>query len=314
MIFNYPKTFITFMKWCNTNIKYVEIYNSMRRPRPFDVSLRDGLQSIPKLQQINYSFKDKIKLLNNILEEQNPSSIEIGSLVSPKILPIFNNSKKLYEYSKKNFSEFENFLLIPTSKKLNELLELECNNICLITSVSEEFQKKNVKMNLEETKQDILSIIYSLFDSNRINNPKVKLYISCIDTCPISGKIPIDFIVNEIKYYNDICKVDTLCLSDTCGTLEFNTFIEIIDKCNKEGISYNKISLHLHVNPMKEENIIKIIHEAFDRGIINFDASILDTGGCSVTMNSDKINANLSYELYYKALVDYIIIKSKKLN
>ena len=47
-----------------------------------------------------------------------------------------------------------------------------------------------------------------------------------------------------------------------------------------------------------------------DKNIIEFDVSMLETGGCSVTMGS-KTKPNLSYNLYYKFLCDYIMDKIK---
>ena len=56
----------------------------------FDVTLRDGLQSIKK----EYSLLEKKNILYNIINLHNPNSIEIGSLVSNKVLPQMNYSKE----------------------------------------------------------------------------------------------------------------------------------------------------------------------------------------------------------------------------
>jgi hypothetical protein len=69
------------------------------------------------------------------------------------------------------------------------------------------------------------------------------------------------------------------------------------------------ISLHLHIKPDREDIIEKIIHKALDYKIASFDVSMLEIGGCSVTMTKDKLAPNLSYELYYKALCNYIVKK-----
>ena len=84
-------------------------------------------------------------------------------------------------------------------------------------------------------------------------------------------------------------------------------FEYIIETCLQFGLQASKFSLHLHVKPGREHIIEKIIHKAFDYKIALFDVSILDSGGCSVTMQNDKLCPNLSYELYYKSLYNYII-------
>ena len=149
-------------------------------------------------------------------------------------------------------------------------------------------------------------MMYS-FEENiyRQTPPFIKLYVSCINECPISGKIDNDFIVNKLLTINKM-NVDNICLSDTCGTLDLEDFEYIVDTCKSFGLPYNKLSLHLHVKNGREDIVEKIIHKALDRRIIDFDVSLLETGGCSVTMNKNQIAPNLSYDLYYKSLVNYI--------
>jgi len=75
----------------------------------------------------------------------------------------------------------------------------------------------------------------------------------------------------------------------------------------------SKLSLHLHDKPGKEDIVEQIIHTALDRKIINYDVSLLTTGGCSVTMKKENMSPNLSYELYYKSIVKYIEKKTRDL-
>jgi hypothetical protein len=100
--------------------------------------------------------------------------------------------------------------------------------------------------------------------------------------------------------------INTFCLSDTCGSLTTDDLEYIIDACQFFGLFLKKVSLHLHVKPGNEVEIENIIHKALDYGITQFDVSLLNTGGCSVTMDKTKVLPNLSYELYYKSLCDYI--------
>ena len=92
--------------------------------------------------------------------------------------------------------------------------------------------------------------------------------------------------------------VDCICLSDTYGTLNEEDFEYIVDTCAYFGFPLSKLSLYLHVSKNRELEVEKIIHKALDRKIINFDVSLLETGGCCITIYREKINPNLSYELY----------------
>ena len=164
-------------------------------------------------------------------------------------------------------------------------------------------------MTLQESDKDIMNMIQILdIDTNRCKDANIKLYVSCINECPIEGKIDNDIIVNRLLKLNKL-KISSICLSDTCGTLEPDDFKYIIDTCSNFGIPATKFSLHLHTNNSRMNITEQIIHLALDHKIKDFDVSLLDSGGCSITMEKCKILPNLSYELYYKCLIDYIMKK-----
>ena len=305
--FIYPKCYNSFKLWLNSNKKFKQIFNEIGNPRIFDVSLRDGIQSLNNQEQKKFTTEYKLSLYKEILDKHNPNAIEVGSLVSPKVLPILSDSLIIYE--KTSLITDINYLLVPNSVKLKDAINIGCNNISVITSVSESFQLANTKKTINETKSDIVELMYEFYSICKINKPKTKLYLSCIDHCPIEGQISHEKIINEIKYYDKICKPDIICLSDTCGNLQHQNFIKIIDKINDEGINSDKLSLHLHINQDNLINAQKIFYSALDRKISEFDVSLLENGGCSVTMGS-KTKPNLSYDLYYKFIVDYILLKS----
>jgi len=258
----------------------------------FDVTLRDGLQSLKKI----YSLAEKTDILHNIIVNRFPSAIEVGSIVSPKILPQMEQSIELFHEA-----QFINiilprpidlYMLTPNLKSVNIASDHDITNFSFITSVSNDFQKKNTNKNLTEIKNEIELMMKRV---TLIKDSKVKLYISCITDCPISGRIDNQKIINEIlHYYYTYDEISELCLSDTCGTMEFNNFKTIIDELLKRNIDFNKISLHLH-NQENKQNVKDIIVYAMKSGIYRFDVSDMpEIGGCSVTL--DNPSGNLSYD------------------
>jgi isopropylmalate/homocitrate/citramalate synthase len=249
------------------------------------------------------------------MENYNPSSIELGSIISNKVLPIFKDSKELFQYATRYTNTNTNpqcFLLIPNKEKLHELLldtSINCTNFSFITSVSNSFQKKNTRKTMDEMRTEIEAMIQML-DNTLINNQKInsqiKLYISCINECPIEGRQDNNNVVSEILKYNHLTnKINNICLSDTTGTLTTNDFVDIVDKCNQQGVPYSNFSLHLHVK--KQYITEEIFYEALNRNITQFDVSDIESGGCSVTMEANKLCPNLSYPLYYEFLTKYIM-------
>lgn len=312
----YPKCANSFKIFLSNN-NLTRFYYNLGNPEPFDVTLRDGLQGLSRVQQENYSIQEKIDLYHKILFNYKPKNIEVGSLVSQKVLPIFKDSIDLFE----KINEFQDFivnnnnkekkqnifLLIPNKEKLMCVIDNKnLYNFSFITSVSNSFQLKNTKMSIDESDKVISNMLQELDNKkDKINKSFVKLYVSCINECPIEGKIDNDYIVYRILHLNKM-NVDTICLSDTCGSLDVDDFEYIVDTCYYFGLPYNKISLHLHVQKGREDIVEQIIHKALDRKIANFDVSALETGGCSVTMDKNKLATNLSYELYYKSLITYM--------
>lgn len=264
----------------------------------FDVTLRDGLQSLKKI----YSLAEKSDILHNIIVNRFPSAIEVGSIVSPKILPQMEQSIELFHEA-----QFINiilprpidlYMLTPNLKSVNIASDHNITNFSFITSVSNDFQKKNTNKNITEIKNEIELMMKRV---TLIEDSNVKLYISCITDCPISGKIDNNIIINEIlHYYYTYDEISEICLSDTCGTIEFNNFKTIIDELLKRNVDFNKISLHLH-NQENKQNVKDIIVYGMKSGIYRFDVSDMpEIGGCTVTL--DNPSGNLSYDVVKRCL------------
>ena len=150
----------------------------------------------------------------------------------------------------------------------------------------------------------------------------VKLYVSCITHCPISGKQDNNHILNELYEYLEIDGINEICISDTCGTMKQKDFIDIIDNLSKKMKNMNmntkmdKLSLHLHMNEndsidsnefIDNSNVDTIIEYALINNIHKFDVSSLkNSGGCSITITDrTKLNGNLTYDRLNENIYDY---------
>jgi isopropylmalate/homocitrate/citramalate synthase len=300
--------------------KKTEIFNKID-PNLFDVSLRDGIQNA---NIENFPTSKKMEIFQTIYSENLPKRIEIGSLTSQKILPIMNDSIEMFNYAKeylkirksemeftRDLDKYNNnfegiYLLIPSLSKLHLALNHNIRNFSFITSVSNKFQVTNTKKSIWETKQEFKKMFEILNRQHSTTNFKTKLYVSCINKCPIIGKIDNDFILKEVLYYHGKFPFDEICLSDTVGELKFDDFEYIIENCIFFGIPPSKISLHLHYKPYNYRNIQNILFYCFKNKINKFDVSMLDTGGCSVTMRPEHRPQNLSYDMFYVFLDKYI--------
>jgi hydroxymethylglutaryl-CoA lyase len=286
----------------------------INKPIFFDVSLRDGLQGIAKHRQECVSLNDKIDVFHSILFNYRPTKIEIGSIVNPKLMPIMADSLKFHNYAAKFVKTVasydpELYIVAPNKKGLDIGIENGIRNFSFLTAVSNSFQKKNVNKTIQETNNE-LEEMFKTMETTPDVDFKTKLYISCINECPLEGKIDNDIIVHEIlNYHKNFPLINEYCLSDTCGSLIFDDYKYIVDACMFFGIPPTKLSLHLHVNKENIEDLKKIIFHSLDSNIIRFDVSILESGGCSVTLPSSKLLPNLSYEIFNNIYSKYLELR-----
>ena len=282
------------------------------KPILFDVSLRDGIQgAIP----LHYPTNKKIDILRSICQNQSPRKIEIGAFVSPKVLPIMSDTAKLFDIVPSIIHTFgkpvDIYALVPNKIGLLQAIKHGCKNFSFITSVSNSFQVKNTGKNLLYKKTELHEMLQYIAKLDL--SSKTKLYVSCVNECPVSGRIDNDFIIHEIlsSYGNvnhlDINEMyDEICISDTMGTLKARDFEYIVDGLMRFGIAASHISLHLHVNSENAEEAKRILFACFQRGIHKFDVSVISEGGCSVTMNTNQLKPNMTYDFFYTTLREYL--------
>ena len=267
--------------------------------RLFDVTLRDGLQSIPKI----YSLAEKMDLGLDIIANRNPYAIEVGSIVSPKIVPQMKNSIDFFQSFSSTYGTYKPidiYVLTPNYKNTQLAVNHYVSNFSFITSVSNMFQKKNINLTISDTKSEINQMVDLVKTTNEDN--KIKLYISCFTECPIVGKIDNHAILTEIMYYYHTHgeQISNLCLSDTCGTLRFQDFKFIIDALIKNGVELEQFGLHLH-KQSNCDNVKNIIMYGMKNGISQYDVSYIpEIGGCSATMENP--SGNVGYETIYECL------------
>jgi hydroxymethylglutaryl-CoA lyase len=268
-------------------------------PSLFDVSLRDGIQTSNERE---YPFDTKKNLFMDIMGQPIlPQSMEIGSLASPKFLPIMKDSLKLHYFANEVVDimgrNIDMYLLIPSLSKVYTALDNGVTNMSFITSVSNSFQMKNTNKCIDDTKQEFRMIEQLLPD--HINK---KLYISCINECPVSGIIPLQTIIKEIAFYAHNYDFDQLCLSDTCGTLNSITFSNIVRELKYIGVPMNKLSIHLHVQQHNVNEEEALVFKCIEYGINKFDVSALNSGGCPVIIHNDMTYLNSKKTVVDRAL------------
>ena len=111
---NYPKCALTFIELINSEKRLTNLFiNKLLKVHAFDVTLRDGLQSLPLTEQHNCTIDTKKSIYNKIINKYNPKNIEIGSYVNNKILPVFKDTTELYYYVENTNKNKNHYVLVP---------------------------------------------------------------------------------------------------------------------------------------------------------------------------------------------------------
>jgi hypothetical protein len=324
--FIYPNCSKTFSKWIMNDPSYLYKFTKMGSPKAFDVTLNDGLKTLSLEEQYHFKMSDKKNLLETNIKKFNPFAISIGSLTSPKISPIMKDTTKFYNYAYNFYNKKDTikpyfYINLYNQKQLDDVMGSNMfNNISLSTSLTDSFQYYSTRQTVVQKKKELSTIIYNLdlYCYNReiitVPYPQLKLYINCFSVCPIEGKLNNDYVIDEICNYYNYLKPDILCLKDNCALINKSDFEYIINKCVENGVNPSKIALHLRYISGYEQNTINIINSAIDNKITMFDVSSMTTSDyVKNTSYMCNINGpkNLTYSLFYKSIVDYIMNTNK---
>tara|TARA_A100001015_G_C14953558_1_gene697795 strand:+ start:507 stop:1397 length:891 start_codon:yes stop_codon:yes gene_type:complete len=230
-----------------------------------EVGPRDGLQN----EKFNVPLKAKVELINR-LNDCFFNYIEIGSFVSPKWIPQMEDTENLIKLIKKKPNTIYPYL-VPNIQGLSKALDKGIKNICVFTTASESFSKKNTNCNIEES----LIRIKNIFQIAKKENITVRGYISCVLGCPYEGKIDFRKIANlSEKLINLGCY--EVSLGDTVGYGTPNKVNELIKEVKKK-LDVNQIAVHFHDT---YGQALANIYAALQLGIKNIDSSVGGLGGC----------------------------------
>ena len=129
------------------------------------------------------------------------------------------------------------------------------------TSISNRYQEKTENKSVIETKSEL----------SLLANQRTKLYVSCINNCPIVGPIDIDYTLHELCRYYHNYSIDEITLCDTCGTLSLDDYVYLVEAMYLFGIPRSKIGLQLRYTHKNKENTKDIIQYACEYGFLNMD-------------------------------------------
>jgi hydroxymethylglutaryl-CoA lyase len=228
---------------------------------------RDAMQGfskfIPTLAKISYI---------NQLIRVGFDTIDFGSFVSSRIIPQLKDTEKVLDgldLSPSNTKLLSIIANIRGAKKACQFDKISYLGFPL--SVSEEFQKRNTNMSIN----DALNVVAEIKDLVSQKNKEIVVYLSMAFGNPYNEAYNID-LVSELTYKLSQMGIKTISLSDTIG-ISSPINIGLIFKSLISNYPRIEFGAHFHTHPNKWNEKITA---AYTNGCRRFDGVINGFGGC----------------------------------
>ena len=231
----------------------------------YEVGARDGLQN----ETVPMSTQEKIKLIN-MLSETGLKKVESGAFVSPKWVPEMADSREvmdsIYRKDGVNYP-----VLAMNMKGLEGAISVNADTVCIGSSPSEMFCKKNTNCTVEESLNRAEDITRLALDKGM----KVRGYVSCVIYCPYEKEMDPLLVAKMCEKLKKMGCYE-VSLGDTLGIGTPNKTKKMFSSCI-EAIGIENLAVHFHdTYGQALANILVCL----DMGVKVIDTSIGGLGGC----------------------------------
>lgn len=235
-----------------------------------EVGPRDGLQNCAQTMPTEAK-----KRWIEALAATGIREIEVGSFVSPKLLPQMADTREIVEFAC-SLPDLEVAVLVPNLKGAMLATEAGAHKITLPLSVSETHSVRNIRRThaqVIEEAQAISAHIRSLPENQR---PHFEGSLSTAFGCTMEGPIEQSVILRNAEQLMS-AGCDEIGISDTTGYGDPKSIRALIRAVRGVVGEKNVQGVHLHnTRGLGLANALA----AFEEGITTFDASLAGLGGC----------------------------------
>lgn len=232
-----------------------------------EVGPRDGLQSV----SVSMSLEHKCRWIDALVAA-GVREIEVGSFVSPKLLPQMADTAQVVEHALHHEGIIV-MALVPNLRGAQAAFDAGVHKITLPVSASYAHSLANVKKTPQEMVQEIQTIVSLRNDIDP--DIEVEVGISTAFGCTLQGKVNEDEVVTLAQALVE-AGVDEVGLSDTTGMANPAQVRRLFNRV-REVIGSKTGAAHMHnTRGLGLANCLA----AFDVGVRTFDASLGGLGGC----------------------------------
>ena len=239
--------------------------NLPKRVEIIESGPRDGIQN----EKIFISTNSKLQLIH-ALSETGIKRMEATSFVSPKHVPQMADGAEVFRNINKR-EDVQYMTLIPNKRGFDLAKDVGATSLALFVAASETFNKKNVRMSIEESLFQLSSVVEEAKNENMF----IRFHISTAFYCPYEGPVQEETTLGLVQALEKL-NVDEIVLCDTIGRANPKQVYHLFGK-TLDFSPRAKITAHFHdTYGLSKANSL----EALQAGISSFDTSIGGLGGC----------------------------------
>jgi hydroxymethylglutaryl-CoA lyase len=232
-----------------------------------EVGPRDGLQSVAATMPTALKLKWIAALASAGLRE-----IEVGSFVSPKLLPQMADAAEVVAYARTLPKLFVT-ALVPNLKGAETAFKAGVQKITMPISVSEPHSLANIRKTHIEVYQEVRAVV--ALRNEQYPNIEIEAGLSTVFGCTIQGEVPDDDTLRMATIMAEL-GVNEVGLADTVGYANPTQVRRLFTRLRQElpGVIG---SAHFHNT--RGQGLANVL-AALDVGVTTIDASQGGIGGC----------------------------------
>lgn len=234
-----------------------------------EVGPRDGLQSIKRIMP----KQTKIAWIK-ALAASGLSEIEVGSFVSPKLLPQMADCADLVQAAIE-IPDLTVLALVPNLRGAEAAFAARTRKITMPVSASQAHSKANINRTVEEAVEDVARVNRLRHEQPDDYRPGIEVGISTAFGCTMEGAISEDWVIRLAGMLAD-AGADTIGLSDTTGYGN-PAQVKRLFKRLKSEVGEKAGGAHFHNT--RGQGLGNVV-AALEVGVTTFDSSQAGLGGC----------------------------------
>lgn len=232
-----------------------------------EVGPRDGLQSVKATMPTELKLQWISALASAGLRE-----IEIGSFVSPKLLPQMADAAQLVAHGRSLPGLFVT-ALVPNLKGAQAAFEAGVHKITMPISVSEPHSLSNIRKTHAQVFEEVRSVV--ALRNTQFPHIQIEAGLSTVFGCTIQGEVPEDDVIRMAVTMAEM-GVDEVGLADTVGYANPTQVRRLFTRLRD---SVGTVAGSAHFHNTRGQGLANVV-AAIEVGVTTIDASQGGIGGC----------------------------------